>query len=96
VELVGLILWYVLWAFLAVLTVRAILSFIPMFVRDWQPRGVVLVIAEFVYTLTDPPLRLMRKIIPPVRIGGISWDLGFLVLYLGVSFLQRLIPVIFR
>ena len=94
-QLVGLILWYVLWAYLAVLMVRAVFSFIPLFVRDWQPRGVMLVIAEFVYTLTDPPLRLMRKIIPPLRIGGTSWDLGFLVLFLGLSFLQRMIPYIF-
>jgi YggT family protein len=95
VQLVGLILWYVLWAYLAVLMVRAVFSFIPLFVRDWQPRGVMLVIAEFVYTLTDPPLRFMRKIIPPVRIGSTSWDLGFLVLFLGLSFVQRMIPYIF-
>lgn len=94
-QLVGLILWYVLWAYLAVLMVRAVFSFIPLFVRDWQPRGVMLVIAEFVYTLTDPPLRFMRKIIPPVRIGSTSWDLGFLVLFLGLSFVQRMIPYIF-
>lgn len=94
-QFVGLVLWYVLWAYLAVLMVRAVLSFVPLFVRDWQPRGVMLVIAEFVYTLTDPPLRFMRKLIPPLRIGSTSWDLGFLVLFIGLSFLQRLIPVIF-
>ncbi len=94
-QLVGLILWYLLWAYLAVLMVRAVLSFVPIFVRDWQPRGILLVVAEFVYTLTDPPLRLMRKIIPPIRIGSTSWDLGFLVLFLGLSFLQRLIPYVF-
>ena len=75
--------------------VRAVLSFVPLFVRDWQPRGIMLVIAEFVYTLTYPPLRFMRKIIPPIRIGSTSWDLGFLVLFLGLSFLQRLIPFVF-
>ncbi|MFT4225524.1 YggT family protein [Micropruina sp.] len=90
-QLVGLILWYVLWAYLAILMARAVLSFVPLFVRDWQPRGFMLVFAEFVYTLTDPPLRLMRKIIPPVRIGSTSWDLGFLVLFLGLSFVQRLV-----
>jgi YggT family protein len=95
VQLVGLILWYVLWAYLAVLMVRAVLSFIPLFVRDWQPRGVMLVIAEFVYTLTDPPLRFMGRIIPPLRIGSTSFDLGFLVLFLGLSFAQRMIPYIF-
>ena len=94
-QLVGLILWYILWAYLAILMVRAVLSFVPLFIRVWRPRGIVLVIAEFVYTLTDPPLRLMRKIIPPLRIGGTSWDLGFLVLFLGLSFLQRMIPYIF-
>lgn len=94
-QLVGLVLWYLLWAYLAVLMVRAALSFVPLFVRDWQPRGLMLVIAEFVYTLTDPPLRFMRKIIPPVRIGGTSWDLGFLVLFLALSFVQRLIPFVF-
>lgn len=93
--MVGLILWYLLWAYLAVLMVRAVLSFVPLFVRDWQPRGIMLVIAEFIYTLTDPPLRFMRKIIPPIRIGSTSWDLGFLVLFLGLSFLQRLIPFVF-
>lgn len=94
-QLVGLILWYILWAYLAVLMVRAVLSFVPLFVRDWRPRGILLVIAEFVYTLTDPPLRFMRKIIPPIRIGSTSWDLGFLVLFLALSFLQRMIPFIF-
>ncbi|MFT3861686.1 YggT family protein [Micropruina sp.] len=94
-QLVGVILWYVLWAFLTVLMVRAVLSFIPLFVRGWQPRGLMLVIAEFVYTLTDPPLRFMRKILPPVRIGSTSWDLGFLVLFLGLSFVQRMIPYVF-
>ncbi len=94
-QLVGLVLWYLLWAYLAILMVRAVLSFVPLFVHDWRPRGIMLVIAEFVYTLTDPPLRFMRKIIPPIRIGSTSLDLGFLVLFLGLSFLQRLIPFIF-
>ena len=94
-QLVGLVLWYLLWAYLAILMVRAVLSFVPLFVRDWRPRGIMLVLAEFVYTLTDPPLRFMRRIIPPIRIGSTSLDLGFLVLFLGLSFLQRLIPFIF-
>ncbi len=94
-QLVGLILWYLLWAYLAILMARAVLSFVPLFVRDWRPRGIMLVLAEFVYTLTDPPLRFMRKVIPPIRMGSISLDLGFLVLFLGLSFLQRLIPFIF-
>ena len=45
-QLVGLILWYILWAYLAILMVRAVLSFVPLFIRDWRPRGIVLVIAS--------------------------------------------------
>ncbi|MFZ1412373.1 MAG: YggT family protein [Micropruina sp.] len=94
-RLIGDVLTMVLSVYLAVLTARAILSFVPLFVRGWQPRGIMLVLAEFVYTLTDPPLKLMRRLIPPVRLGGIALDLGFLVLYLGVSFLRNLVGAVF-
>ncbi|MBK6763621.1 MAG: YggT family protein [Micrococcales bacterium] len=64
-----------------------------MLARDWQPKGVVLIIAEIIYTLTDPPLRLLRRIIPPIRFGGIALDVAFLVLFIG---LQILIAVVAR
>lgn len=89
--LVGIVLYYALLAFAIVLTVRALLSFVPLFVRGWEPRGAMLVVAETVYTLTDPPLRLFSKIIPPLRVGGVAVDLGFLVLFLLVSFAMRLV-----
>ena len=57
-SLIGNAVAFIIWIYLMVLTVRAVLSLIPLFVRDWQPRGVILVIAEFVYTLTDPPVAI--------------------------------------
>jgi len=89
--MVGLIVWYVIGAYLFVLTVRAVISLIPVFVRDWQPKGPVLVIAEFVYTLTDPPLKLLRKVIHPITVGGMSWDLAFVVLYVALAVVQRVV-----
>lgn len=80
----------VLWLFLVVLTIRAILSLVPLLVRGWQPRGPLLVIADFVDTVTDPPLRLCRRLAPPLRVWGSSWDLGFVLLYLSVWLLQNL------
>lgn len=74
----------VVWLYLLVVFGRLILDWIRVFAREWRPRGVVLVIAEAVYTLTDPPLNALRKVIPPVRLGGASIDLGFLVLVLGL------------
>jgi YggT family protein len=67
-----LVLIYVLF-----LLARLILEYIPMFNREWRPRGGMLVVAEVVFTVTDPPLRFFRRFIPPLRIGPIALDLGF-------------------
>jgi YggT family protein len=58
-----------------------------MFARSWRPSGFALVIAEIVYTITDPPLKALRRVIPPLRIGQVSLDLSFLVLIIGVQIL---------
>lgn len=89
--LIGIVLYYALLAFALVLTARALLSFVPLFVRGWEPRGAMLLVAESIYTVTDPPLRLFGKIIPPLRIGGVALDLGFLLLFLLVSFAMRIV-----
>ena len=74
----------IVWLYLMVVFGRLILDWIRVFARDWRPRGVMLVIAEAVYTLTDPPLNALRKVIPPLRLGGASIDLGFIVLVLAL------------
>ncbi|RLK49650.1 YggT family protein [Microbacterium telephonicum] len=56
---------------------RLILEYIPMFNREWRPRGTGLVVAETVFTVTDPPLKLFRRLIPPLRLGPVAIDLGF-------------------
>lgn len=68
--------------FFILLLVRLVLDWVMVFARSWKPTGVALVIAEATYTVTDPPLRLLRRVIPPLRIGAISLDLAFLVLFL--------------
>lgn len=70
-----------------VLLARVIIDLIQVFSRDWRPTGFVLVLCEIVYTLTDPPIKLMRRIIPPVRLGQISLDLGFIVVFILVQVL---------
>lgn len=70
----------ILWLYILVLFGRFAFDLIMMFSRDWTPKGVILVIAETIYTLTDPPLNFLRRFIPPLRLGGVSLDLSFLVL----------------
>ena len=88
--LITVAIYWVLWSYLAILTVRMVLSVLPLLIRQWEPRGVLLVIAEFTYTITDPPLRFLRRFLPTVRLGTLALDLPFVVLYFGLSVLLRL------
>jgi YggT family protein len=72
------------------LIARLVLDYVQMFARSWRPTGVVLVLAEIIYSITDPPLKALRRVIPPLRIGGISLDLSFLVLIILVQVLARI------
>ena len=78
----GSVLELVLWLFLAILFVRFVVDWVQIFARSWSPRGPLLVLLEGVYTVTDPPLRALRRVIPPLRFGGIGLDLSFMVLML--------------
>ena len=69
-----------LWLYFVLLIGRLILDYVQMFARSWRPSGPMLVVAEAIYTATDPPLRALRKVIPPLKLGSISLDLSFLVL----------------
>lgn len=93
--IIGTIIGWVLWIFLLVLFARMILSWIPVLVRDWQPRGPMLVVAEVIYSVTDPPLRALRKVLKPVRIGNMMLDLAFIGLAIAVSILMRVNQAVF-
>jgi YggT family protein len=82
---VGQVLVLVLWLFLILLIARLVLDYVQMFARSWRPRGPMLVVAEIIYTITDPPLRALRRVIPPLKIGSVSIDLSFLVLFVLVN-----------
>ena len=83
-EAVWLVVWYVLFAFWLLLTARIVVELVRTFAREWHPAGGVAVTLETIYTVTDPPVRLFRRIIPMVRIGGVGLDLSIMVLLLVV------------
>ena len=76
-----------LYLFLLFLIGRLVFETLQAFARSWRPRGVVLVLAEATYTVTDPPLKLLRRFIPSVRLGNVALDLSFTVLFFVVWFL---------
>ena len=88
--ILGSIIQWVLWIFLLILFARMILSWVPVLVRDWEPKGPMLVFAEIIYSITDPPLKLIRKVLRPVRVGNMMLDLAFIGLAIMVSILMQL------
>ncbi len=80
--LIGGLIELVLGTFIVLLFVRLIVDWIQMFARSWTPRGPVLVVLEGIYTITDPPVKAMRKVLPPLRLGGVAIDLSFVAVLL--------------
>ena len=58
---------------------------------SWRPRGLILVVVELIYTLTDPPIKLTRRFIKPVRFGGIALDFGWTIIVFAIGLLQSLL-----
>jgi YggT family protein len=81
VSTLKIVLYYVLWIYLLILIVRMIFTWVQTFSRQWTPTGIILVIAEGIFTVTDPPLRFLRRYIRPVRLGRVALDLSFMVLF---------------
>jgi len=84
---VGVVIHTVLWVFIALLWVRFVFDWVQAFARAWTPRGAVLVLLEFVYSTTDPPILALRRLLPPIRLGGVALDLSLLFVLLGAYLL---------
>ncbi|MGB3773545.1 MAG: YggT family protein [Rhodococcus sp. (in: high G+C Gram-positive bacteria)] len=85
------VLYFILFVFWLLLIGRIIVEFIRSFARDWRPSGVVVVILEAIFTVTDPPVKLLRRIIPPLNLGGVRLDLSIMVLLFIVFILMRVV-----
>ena len=81
------VLTYVLTIYLVILIGRMIFGWVQVFARDWRPTGILLVLAEAIFTVTDPPLKFLRRFIPPLRLGMVALDLSFMVLFIVVLIL---------
>jgi len=91
-SVVGLSIAWVLQIYLIVLIARIVVDYVFMFARDWRPSGIVLVIVEAIYTVTDPPIRLLSRIIPSIRVGQFDFQITvvFLLLFILIRILTSL------
>jgi len=87
-SLLATVAYFALLAFFLLMWARFVLDLAQSFSRGWRPRGPVLVLAEVAYTVTDPPIRAVRKVLPPVRVGQIALDFGWTIIMLAVVVLM--------
>ena len=91
---IGTLLADVLQLFLFALLARLILEYVRMFARNWRPKGLGLLLVELIYGITDKPMRFVGRYIPPLRLGAVSLDLSFIVLFFGVQLLMGFVSQI--
>ena len=91
----GEVLYGVLTAFIWLLWIRFIVDWVQVFARSWSPSGPLLVVLEVVYSITDPPIKALRRVIPPLRLGQIALDLSFLIVIVSAYLLRTVVERVF-
>jgi YggT family protein len=85
------VVYIALYCFMIVLIFRLVMDYVFQFARSWHPGRAMVVVLEAAYTVTDPPLKLLRRFIPPLRFGGVALDLSFFVLLIVVYVLLSIV-----
>lgn len=89
--MISSILLQVLGLFKLALFARIIIDYVRMFARNWRPNSFLIAVFEFIYAITDPPMKFIRRFVPPLRLGGVAIDLAFIVLLIAIGFVESLI-----
>jgi YggT family protein len=90
-RLVGEFLLFITWVAVLILLARFIIDWVQLLARSWRPKGIVAALCEAIFTITDPPLRAIRGVIPPIRMGGAMLDLSPMVLLIALYIVQILV-----
>ena len=91
VSIIATILYVALNIFVVVMWARFVLDLVAMLARQWRPRGFVLVLAELAYTITDPPVKAVRRIVPPLRAGGVVIDFSWSIVLIAAIILSYIV-----
>jgi YggT family protein len=95
VQIIGLTIDAVLLMFLLLLFARFVVDWVQVFARSWTPTGIVLIILESIYTVTDPPIMFVRRFVPPLRLGSIALDTSFIIVLIAVYLLRAVNAALF-
>lgn len=73
------------------LVIRIIFDITQQYARQWRPKGLALMLAVGVYAVTDPPIRWVRSKVPPLNLGGIALDMGFVLVFLAMTIAKMIV-----
>jgi len=76
------------------LFIRLIIDYVRIFARNWRPNSFLIAVFEFIYTITDPPMKFVGRFVPQLRLGGVSLDLSFIVLLIAIGLAKSVIVVL--
>lgn len=77
--------------FTFLLIARILIEMVQSFSRNFRPPRWFVMIAEPIFVITDPPVKALRRVIPPVRMGSVALDVSVLVLFFGLQLIQMLL-----
>ena len=87
-NIVWQIAYLLLWIFRLLLIGRIVVEIVRALAKTWRPIGRSAASMEILYASTDPPVKLFRRVIPSVRLGGVGFDLSIFVLFIVVWILM--------
>ncbi|WP_229674548.1 YggT family protein [Nakamurella endophytica] len=90
-NIVWQVVYLLLWIFRLLLLARIVIEFVRVLARQWRPAGRPAATMEIVYAATDPPVKLLRRLIPTVRLGGVGFDLSIIVLLVVIYILMSVV-----
>ncbi len=88
---IGGLLALIIWIAIVLLLARFVLEWVQLLARQWRPRGVIAVLCEGIYSATDPPLRAIRRVVPPLRLGQVALDLSPMILLFALYILLSIV-----
>lgn len=93
-QALGATLYYILLIYWLFLLARLVIEMVRSFARDWRPTGVTVVVIEVIFTATDPPIKLLRRLIPPLPLGPVRLDLSLIITMIVILIAMQLVQQI--
>lgn len=93
-QALGATLYYILLIYWLFLLARLVIEMVRSFARDWRPTGVTVVVIEVIFTATDPPIKLLRRLIPPLPLGPVRLDLSLMITMIVILIAMQLVQQI--